>query len=139
MSDRERDRDNLETLVERLTKVQEKYTYFILAVCISSIAYTVELTKSTKPTVSMIPLAFAVFFWVMSFICGCWYILNIMSVTRANILILKDDPDQAAYGHHMNRKYQRKGVINFNWQFRFLILGVLCFIFWRALILFGQT
>ncbi len=127
------------------TMGQNKYTYFLLAVAASAIAFSVGKTSGRIISWSMLPLGVAVILWAVSFYCGCKIINFIQLLFQSNYYVL-----QLKMGVHSNQlkdKLTLDAEINkvestiksnimkaafFNdWQFRLLILGAVCFVAWH--------
>ena len=68
---------------------QEKYTYFLLAVTASAIAFAVQKTSGLKLTWSMVPLGLAVVLWGLSFYFGCKNLLWVQTAIYANYSLLQ--------------------------------------------------
>ena len=126
---------------------QDKYTYFLLAVTASVIAFAVQKTDGLKITFSLIPLGFAVLIWILSFYCGVKNLSWVQTSLSANFNLLQlrkgvhpDQPDHPQLQEaaiegvtsalESNVKYaQFYGV----WQFRLLIAGAVLFLVWHIL------
>lgn len=63
--------DPLAQLSDQTRRAQEKYDYWLMAVAASCIALAVHNTRSSPLKWSLLPLAFAVAAWALSFIAGC--------------------------------------------------------------------
>jgi hypothetical protein len=68
---------------------QDKYTYFLLAVTASAVAFAVQKTSGLKITYSLFPLAFAVLLWGVSFFFGCKNLLWVSASISANYSLLQ--------------------------------------------------
>lgn len=124
---------------------QQKYTYFLLAVAASAVAFCVQKTTGTKLTWSMLPLGLAVLSWGGSFYCGCKHVLWVQTSIFANYSLLQlqhgvhpEQPDhpqvlQAAMdGVRSAVKTNIEGaVFHGNWQFRLLIIGAVLYLVWH--------
>ena len=131
----------------QLRTMQDKYTYFLLAVSASAIALSVQITKDDIFSINLIPLGLAVIFWALSFYFGCRYIQYIQSYLFANYayLNIKDgvhpkvgnNPmaiDIASEGTMIAMEKNAESASSFGkWQFRFLILGGSFYIIWHLL------
>lgn len=126
---------------------QDKYTYFLLAVTASAVAFAVQKTAGLKITYSLIPLGAAVLLWGLSFYFGVKNLLWIQTSIYANYSLLQlqtgvhpEQPDhpqmleaaiqgvKSALESNVN-KAQFYGV----WQFRLLIAGAILFVVWHVL------
>src|SRR5882724_11856270 len=67
---------------------QDKYIYFLLAAA-AAIALAINQTQTATLKWSQIPLAGAVFFWALSFYCGCRYLNYVSSTLYANMALLR--------------------------------------------------
>ena len=126
---------------------QSKYTYFLLAVAASAVAFAVQKTTAMKMSWSMLPLGLAAISWGLSFYCGCKNLLWVQTAIFANysLLQLKSGihPDQpphpqllqaAEEGVRAAIETNIKGAeFNGKWQFRLLIIGSILFLTWHVL------
>jgi hypothetical protein len=125
----------------------DKYTYFLLAVTASAVAFAVQKTTGIKITWSLIPIGIAVIFWGCSFYFGCRNLQWVQVTILANYSLLQlqkgvysNQPD-----HPILLEVAKEGVrsaINQNaegaqfcaiWQFRLLIAGAVFFLLWHIL------
>ncbi len=132
---------------------QDKYTYFLLAITASAIAFSIQKTETLKITYSLIPLGFAVLVWGISFYFGVKSILYVQSCIYTNygLLQLKNgihpkqpqnlelveaaiDGVKTAFEYNSN-KVQFYSV----WQIRLIILGGILFLFWHILEMIIRT
>jgi len=118
-------------LYKSLRETQEKYIYFILAANGSAIGFTVQLIVSKNVSQYLWVLFIAVLCWGVSFYLGCKYLLTTMMALSHNIKATKsnDANFHQSYPNVMD-KISSKGIKQFNWMFRFLIVGVVIFIGW---------
>ena len=54
-------------LHKQLRMVQDKYTYFLLAIAAAAVAYAIKLTTDSTLSFSKIPIGIAILFWGLSF------------------------------------------------------------------------
>ena len=140
------DQDLLEIHKQHRTG-QDKYTYFLLAVTASAVAFSVQKTTGLKITFSLLPLAAAVLFWGISFYFGCKNLIWVQTSIYSNYSLLQlqkgvhpEQPD-----HPQMLEAAKKGVrsaleLNVSkaqfydvWQFRLLITGAVSFLTWHVL------
>ncbi len=124
---------------------QDKYVYFLLALAASAIAFSVQITKDSVFSYSLVPLGLAVLFWALSFYCGCRNIQYVNSNLFANFDLLKvesgihpetgNNPSYiqaASEGIRQAMESNQKVLGSYaHWQFRFIILGGVAFIIWH--------
>lgn len=75
-------------VVGALHTSQDKYTYFLLAAAATAIGFTVTQTRSAVLAWSLLPLAFAVISWGLSFYLGCRRMHFYQSTLHANANLL---------------------------------------------------
>ncbi len=133
-------------LAKQLHEAQSKYTYFLLAIAASAIAFAVQKTTGRPLDWSLVPLGLAVLSWAGSFFAGCRNRAYFNSTLYANIDLL-----QLQDGSHPMSPRNPQEVVaacegvreaaNFNsstanfWghlQFRLLILGAVFFLVWHV-------
>ena len=68
---------------------QDKYTYFLLAITASVVAFSVQKTSGLKLVWPMLPLGFAVLFWGISFYFGCKSLIWVQTSIYANYSLLQ--------------------------------------------------
>jgi len=66
--------DRMMEVYRQMSQQQEKYTYYIIALCVSAIGFSVYCTLGKSLHWSQIPLGFAVFSWGISIFGGLKYI-----------------------------------------------------------------
>lgn len=125
---------------------QDKYTYFLLATAAAAIAFAVQKTEGLPISWWLLPVAFAILSWGVSFFYGCRHLNWAQTVLHANYNLLQLNqgvhPEQPP--HPQLAQAAVRGVesaLDFNvkkaqfyavWQFRALVLGALFFISWRV-------
>jgi hypothetical protein len=138
--------ENVQELWRQHRTGQDKYTYFLLAVSASAIAFAVQKTDGLKLSIDLYLAGAAVFCWGLSFYCGCKNLVWVQTSLFANYSLVQlqsgvhpQQPDhpqllvaamegvRSAVNSNIN-KAQSHAI----WQFRFLILGALLFIGWHV-------
>ena len=132
-------------LHKRHDDAQAKYTYFLLAVTASAVAFAVQKTDGLSISCSMIPLGLAVLSWGLIFFFGTKNLIWVHTALGANYGLIQLQkgvhPDQPEHPEHLELAI--KGItnaLNFNinkanfyaiWQYRLLILGAALFLIWH--------
>ena len=131
----------------------EKYTYFLLAAAGAAIGLAINQTRSSGLSMSQIPPGLAVFFWLLSFLCGClhteryqralWLNELLLDVNQGTNAITGLDPAFMAVASQDTRERFNKASIAMkrfgSWQFRFLILGALVYLIWHVWQMYLRT
>lgn len=126
---------------------QEKYAYYLVALCVASIGFSVTQTTGQPLKWIQLPLGLAVLFWGISIICGLKFIgLIVFSIYRnsAYMDMVQGRDDIAGTNPHyieIGKEVFRKGteklsknsIALYNWQERLFYLGILFFIVWRII------
>lgn len=126
---------------------QDKYSYFLLAVTASAVAFAVKKTDGLKITYSLIPLGAAVLLWGVSFYFGVKNLLWVQTSISANYSLLQlqkgvhsEQPDHPQILEAAIRGVRSAFESNIKnaqfygiWQFRLLITGVIFFLLWHVL------
>ena len=137
----------------QLRTMQDKYTYFLLAVAASAIALSVQITKNATFSLDLIPLGLAVLAWAGSFYTGCIYIQYVQSnlVANSRYLKIQSGTDNEVGSNPMLIRAASEGVMDAMeknsdratslsaWQFKLLILGGIFYIVWYILEMFMRT
>ncbi len=126
---------------------QDKYTYFLLAVTASAVAFSVQKTSGLKLVWPMLPMGFAVLLWGISFYFGCKNLIWVQTSIYANYSLLQlhkgvhpqqpDHPQKLAAaisGVRSALELNAKSAQFYaEWQFRLLIAGTVLFLAWHIL------
>jgi len=146
------DNDLLEIYKQHSTG-ENKYTYFMLAVGASAIAFSVEKTTGLKLSWSMLPLGMAVICWGVSFYCGCknvhWVQISILA--NYNLLQLQKGVHEKQPNHpqllevaisKVNSALEsniNNATLYAKWQFNALIIGAGFFLVWHIMEMIIRT
>jgi hypothetical protein len=136
-----------ENLYKHSREVQDKFTYFLLAVAASAIAFSIEKISDKPLTISLGLLGVAILFWGISFYFGCMNIKYVASTIYANYgLVLtqngknKEIPNEAEYIQAATEGIKLAMENNANkagkystWQFKMLIWGASAYILWQVI------
>lgn len=134
-------------LQKQFREQQQKFTYYIIALCIAAIAFSVNSTATSKLIRIHIPLAIAVFSWSISVLTGLMFLRYSLSIMYANnqYFVIRDGDDKSI---GTNRELINaaltgvKSAIEINqsrassyskWQWRSFFIGMLFFLFWHIL------
>lgn len=135
--------DEICLIHSQLRTAQDKYTYFLLAIAASAIAFSVQITKTESFSTSLVPLGLAVLSWGGSFFLGCRHIEYVNSTLYANAEYLKmlsgvHPPEVGGYIQAVSEGIvdamesdSNKASALGKLQFRLLILGGVLFIIWH--------
>jgi hypothetical protein len=72
------------SIQQEFREKQEKYIYYLIALSVSAIGFSIYKTENKTLTYSQIPLALAVIFWSISIFCGLKFLKYIISNLYAN-------------------------------------------------------
>lgn len=125
---------------------QEKYAYYLVALCVASIGFSITQTTGQPLKWIQIPLGISVLSWGISIFCGLRYIGMIVFSIKRNLIYLdivqgKDEitgtnPHKIKIGVDVYRegseKLNKKSILLYNWQERLFFSGILLFIVWRV-------
>ena len=127
-------------LYEQSRLVQDKFTYFLLAVSASVIAFSVQEVSDRVFTLSLIPLGIAIILWGISFYFGCQNIRYVALTIYANYgLVLFDRVDNeaakaASQGTKEAMENNSEKAARFSKrQYEFLIVGGLFYLCWQII------
>ncbi len=132
-------------LQKQFRQQQEKYVYYIIALAVSGIGFSVYQTSSQALKWSQIPLAIAIASWGFSIFCGLKFIKYVLSTTYANLDYLEILDGQHPELGNVAWKMEAgsKGVIQamkkniknagkyFSWQGDLFYNGIFFFIVWH--------
>ena len=137
--------DLIQQIRESHENGQDKYTYFLLAVAGTAIGFALQKTEGLLLSWWLLPVAFSIIFWSLSFYFGCENInwVQISKVANYNLLRLKNGshPEQPSNQESLDYAVSEvksalsgnmgKAQLYYKWQFSFLVLGAIFFIGWR--------
>lgn len=134
-------------IAQQLNEAQMKYTYFLLAVAASAIAFSIQQTSDESLNWEHLPLGVALASWCYSFFAGCQNRELFASALYANVTLLQlrdlSHPDTPATPEF--REAACEGVRDAacahasnasKWaytQFRALVFGGAAFLVWHIL------
>ena len=145
--------DDVRELYKLHREGADKYTYFLLAVAASAVAFAIQKTESATFTWWLVPMGFAVLSFGLSFVFGVLTLIRVNAAIGANYQLLQlhaglhqDQPSmpdelQAAktgvargIAHSSTRakKYTDR-------QFWWLIAGAVFFVAWHVLQIYLRT
>ncbi|MEO8762204.1 MAG: hypothetical protein ABI388_11760 [Bacteroidia bacterium] len=124
---------------------QQKYTYYIIALCVAAIGFSIHETMGQPLRCSQIPLGISIFFWGLSVFCGLRFTAYGISTLYANnayIDILNGKNKK--YGTHPEKITAAStgvskamesnievGAKYAKWQNIGFYIGSVCFIIWH--------
>ena len=125
---------------------QEKYVYYIVALSVSAIGFSLYKTSGQPLKWSQISLGLAIISWGLSIFCGLTFIKEIIGTLSVNNAYLDiqagrhpdigDNPIKVAAGVDSIKRIiekKSKGAGKFyRWQGRLFYLGILLFIVWHV-------
>lgn len=141
------------SIAQEFRQKQEKYIYYVIALSVSAIGFSVYKTENQSLSYSQIPLAIAVLFWIISVFCGLKFSKYVISNLYANFdyfniikgkhPILGDNPEIIKAGVDgfkeaidENSKWMK---IYFKLQSYLFYFGIILFIVWHVLEMYLKT
>jgi hypothetical protein len=76
--------DEQKEIQSQFRQQQQKYTYYIIALCVTAIGFSIHITLGQALNYSQIPLALAVISWGISVYCGFRFITYGLIILFAN-------------------------------------------------------
>lgn len=135
-----------EEIVKQFREQQQKYAYYIIALCVAGIGFALQKTSGLGLSKTQLPLAGAVMFWGASIYCGLRF-LNLQAAALYSNAALFDvmegrhpitgnNPEyiKIAYKTIMEgiEKKSTKTMRLAKWQNRLFYFGILSFVAWRV-------
>lgn len=143
----------------RVRPMLDQYNYFIIGICIAGIGFSVSQTIGSSLSFCQIPLGLAILFWGL----GIHYGLRAISfaISKEGLkfqyfeaikkaveisggnpgLMVIAEENLVVYREGINLKLEavvKKANSSIKWLYRFLIFGVLCFLFWHILQMYSN-
>lgn len=140
-------------LYRQFNQKQEKYTYYIIALSVASIGYSVHMTDGIGLNIYQVPLAIAVSSWGASVYLGLRFIRSGLSVIYDNMDLIKmnegthpvtgQNLEMIAVGREtileiINNKSDTSATLH-KWQNRTFYFGMVSFIIWRIIEMYLLT
>lgn len=146
----------LEDLLEikkRHREEQHKYAYFLLAISVAAIGFTIQITTGKIISWPMIFLGASILLWGLSFFFGCRNRLWSTMTLYASIGLIQlqegihpeqpDDPQELTLAiqtvNDAEKSNSDKAGFYGRWQLRLLILGGISFFIWHVIELANNT
>jgi len=124
---------------------EDKYSYFLLAAVGAAIGFALNQTNGKALSYSQIPLGIGLFFWSLSFYCGCKHLNYVFLNVYVNFKLFQvqkgEHPDVG--NHPQAVQTASEGILNAmesnfkwssrfaSWQFRLFLLGSTSYIAWH--------
>lgn len=134
-------------LQQEYREKQEKYVYYLIALSVSAIGFSIYKTDNQSLTFSQIPLGIAILSWSISIFCGLKFLKYIISNLYANnayFEIIKENNQESINakikGFREAMKINSKSMsIYFKIQGFLFYLGILLFIAWHIIEMYLKT
>ena len=132
---------------------QERYVYYLLALTVSAIGFSIYRTTGVVLKLTQIPLGIAILSWGFSIYCGLTFIKYVLSNIYSSISFIDVQmgryPDignvtwkqQAAYDgiNQAILSNSEKSSLYFKWQGRLFYFGIFAFIIWHIIEMYYQS
>lgn len=131
--------EELKELRNQFREQQEKYVYYIIALAVTAIGFSVYKTTGQPLKLIQIPLGLSVLFWGISVFCGLKFIAYNISMLYTNyeyLQMIKWQQDELK--PIMESNIKSAGNF-FNWQGRLFYLASILFLIWHFLEMYSLT
>ncbi|WP_375324528.1 hypothetical protein [Flagellimonas sp. GZD32] len=132
---------------------QEKFVYYMIALSVTAIGFSIYKTTGLQLKWSQIPLGLAILFWGVSVFCGLRFLKYVISTLYANnaYFDIMQGRDTEIGTHPKKIEAATKGVkqameSNSNrasayskWQERLFYLGIILFLLWHIIEMYQAT
>ncbi len=132
---------------------QQKFRYYIIALSVASIGFTITKTFDQSLKLSQVPLLFAVLAWATSIYLGLKHLKGIIgsiytevqriSILRGNNYLTGNNPRKIKLANNELVQSQRSDSDKLktigNWSDKTFYIGVLLFLIWHILEMFLRT
>jgi hypothetical protein len=134
-----------EEILKQFRQQQEKYTYYIIALCVAGIGFAIQKTSGQPLRIAQIPLGAGVLSWGISVYCGLTFMGYVISNLYANSAyfdVLKGvhpltgtRSENIQVGANAMMEVMQKNSDTASryakWQNRLFYFGIVCFIGWQ--------
>lgn len=145
--------DEQKELRESFRQQQEKYVYYVIALCVASIGFSIYVTIGQPLKLSQIPLGIAILGWGLSIYCGLRFLSYVISTLFSNhayFEIIKGrypgvdtDPEKIkASASGVKTAIDNNTMVAEKlafWQERLFYLGAVSFIIWHVTEMYLRT
>ncbi|WP_425659237.1 hypothetical protein [Tenacibaculum ascidiaceicola] len=132
---------------------QEKFVYYLIALSVTSIGFSIYKTVGQPLKFTQIPLAVSVFSWGISIFCGFKFLKYVISTLFSNneYLDIQQGKNKETGNNPQLINAASKGIKNammsnsnkansfFNWQQYLFYLGIVSFLIWHLLEMYSIT
>jgi hypothetical protein len=135
----------LQEIREAFRNQQQKYIYYLIALNVACIGFSVNITSGVALHYSHILLGIAIILWSISIFFGVKFIqlansllyenYEYLMISKGEHEVVKDKPNMIEYA---SQKYKEgmiekssKSDIYYKWQYRLLAAGAIFFFAWR--------
>lgn len=132
---------------------QEKFVYYLIALSVSAIGFSVYKTTGQQLKWTQLPLGISVLCWGLSVFCGLRFLKYVISTLYANndyfVIIQGKNPE---IGNHQQKieaatsgikeamnSNSTKANSYFKWQERLFYLGIILFLVWHIIEMYKLT
>ena len=132
---------------------QQKLRYYIIALSVASIGFSISKTIGAPLRFSQLPLSFAVLSWAISIYLGLRHLaratgslytdIQYVSILRGKHRLTGKDPEKIKSFTDEIHKIQNEGSVKSkkigNWSDNLFYLGIVLFLVWHILEMFLRT
>jgi hypothetical protein len=136
-----------EQIIKEHKERQEKFVYYLIALAVSSIGFSVYNTLNIKLNITQIPLGIALFCWGASIFCGITFLKVTLSILYDNNRYfdiengldsdIGKDPQKIkiALSSFKPILIEKASKVSkyFNWQIGLFYIGIILFLFWHVI------
>ena len=117
----------------------EKYVYYLVALTVAAIAYSIDITKDDRLSIETIFILLAIISWGFSFFFGSRYIIESIKLIKMNMEHFTKKPEEkAAHYELLVAKSNKTGDFNTRqlWSFG---IGIVFFVMWYVFHLYNNS
>ena len=132
---------------------QEKFVYYLIALSVTSIGFSIYKTVGQPLKFTQIPLGISVFSWGINIFCGFTFLKHVISTLFSNneYLDIQQGKNKEIGNNPQLINAASKGIENammsnsnkansfFNWQQYLFYLGIVSFLIWHLLEMYSIT
>lgn len=134
-------------LQKQFREQQQKFIYYMLALTVTAIGYSLHQSSGVKISLSQIPLAIAILSWSVSVYCGLTFLKFVIATLYVNEEHLKAiDGEHPLAGNHREKQQivleatkeamesnGKKALRLSKWQGRLFYVGMIAYITWQVI------
>lgn len=140
-------KEQIVVMTEHILNEQSKFMYYMIALAVTSIGYSVHISMDLKFVYMQIPLALAIICWGFSVYSGLTYLSEINALAKQNIRHLQIKGERTS--HYISEEEDKlitiiettitRIISLYHWNKRWFYSGLFFFVVWWGLRIYSNS